>query len=335
MVTASDRVLRVWRGTTCFVVAFDVVVAALKSHFRPGFDPGSRAVLGAFTTPALAALCLAALAGLFLYSKPRARWVVGAGAFVAVRAVFLIYERTYPAGHEDFVQGSAAYLGWLFGHGLALIAAARVPAASPASGAGDGAPAGPAAPSPADPGAAVERLAATGFLAAIATTYVSAGLSKLVASKGAWVGTDTLRLMVISHYEYGMNTPLDRLRAWLGDSPTVCGALSVGTIVIQVGAFALVGPPRLRALWAGLLIAFHAGIWVSSRILFVQVLVILAAVVVPWDALRGRATAPPAPAPEVSARALDPVRLGRAVLVFLASAALVVALGRALHIGNP
>jgi hypothetical protein len=166
-------------------------------------------------------------------------------------------------------------------------------------------------------------MAATGMLAALATTYVSAGLSKMVESGGAWAQTDTLRLMVLSHYEHGTTSALQALRHWIGHSPRFCQMLSLGTLVVQIGSPTLLGPPRARTAWALALVGFHAGIWLASEILFVQAIALACTIAIPWG-LR----APTAEVAPTLADGVEPRILGRVLVSFWLVAIAVVALAR-------
>ena len=313
MVNADMRTLRIWRGVLCLTVAFDTVVVSIKSHWRPLFDATVRAPLGPLGTDlALVALALLALYGLARYAGRKSTLGHALLGLAGMEGCFAVYAAIYPTGHEDLVQASAALLGWVAAHAIAR--AAKV-------GQGRGVD-----------GELVEmRWAAFGFLTLLGATYMNAAMSKLSGSGGRWAGSDTLQLMVLSHFEYGRSGGLTELRWQVGQSAALCSVLSGLTLVVQLGAFALV-IDRTRRLWAFFLLSMHLGIYASSRILFVQVLVVLAAIVVPWSwrkAPRGESEGAP-PDTSIAERA----SIGRALLGAAAAGFARVAAGATLGLGR-
>jgi ABC-type sulfate transport system permease subunit len=103
-----------------------------------------------------------------------------------------------------------------------------------------------------------------------ATTYVLAGIAKLRLAGGAWLDGDQLRNQIA----------IDNLRkALLGDRvalfaaplvahPAALTALSIATLVVELGApIALAGGVMGRA-WAAAAWLFHVGVLLAMNILF-------------------------------------------------------------------
>jgi hypothetical protein len=118
---------------------------------------------------------------------------------------------------------------------------------------------------------------------------MAAGTSKLLGAGLGWASGATIRLMILSHTEVeeGFWTAI---HWWAANHPYVCIALSIGTLIIQLGAFMLVFGPRWRRMWAVLIVAFHGGIYLTSHILFLSPMLFAATVAVPWSRLLPRRT---------------------------------------------
>jgi hypothetical protein len=309
MVDAAPRTLRARRIVVCAVAAFDTLLVALFTYQRIGYDPSAVAPLGRpFTEIALATSAAVALVAFLRYAARRGRLAHGLLAFAASKICFALYARVHPTGHEDFVQAGASFLGWLLGAAFARAAGVDRGGAEPER---------------------AERWAATGFLALLACTYINAGMSKMIHSGGTWASSASLRLMVLAHYEYGMNDSLDPLRAWVAASPRFCGLLAAATLVVQLGAASLLGPRWLRRIWTVGLLGLHAGIYITSRILFFEVIAILATILLADLAWTWRR-------PPVATTAVgDPARAGRVLARGFAAALAVVVVGVAIRLGYP
>jgi hypothetical protein len=107
----------------------------------------------------------------------------------------------------------------------------------------------------ADPAVAarVGREAACGVVAA---AYLLAVVSKLQGSGIGWASGQNLALHISIHDAGGLLSPL---RQWVVDSPRVCGALGVGTLLIE-GSSLLFLLERFRRPWALLALGLHVGI---------------------------------------------------------------------------
>jgi hypothetical protein len=257
MVVAGPRTLQIWRVVLCATTAIDTLLVTFLSYRQLRYDPAVHPPLGGATLIALLAAATCATIAFALYARPSAQYKVGIVAFVASAACFALANKLQPTGSEDFVQASASFLGWVLGDIMATAAEVRRD----------------------DRARTADRWAATGFLSLLASTYINAGASKVLFSHGQWASSSSLRLMVLAHYEYGMNGALDPLRRWLADQPHVCAAAAAATLCVQLGAGALFLSPNVRRLWALSLIGLHAGIYIASRILFFQVMIILATIV--------------------------------------------------------
>ncbi|MEZ4450354.1 MAG: hypothetical protein R3B09_12825 [Nannocystaceae bacterium] len=131
-------------------------------------------------------------------------------------------------------------------------------------------------------GAEDERLAELGATAALAANYVNAAISKLVAGVAGWADAHHLQAIVLDHHHLGDPGLLGRYAAAVIESPTLALTLSLATLVIQLGAAALVLGARARRLSALLLLGFHANVLALTHIFFAQAMVLLVLVSAPW-----------------------------------------------------
>jgi hypothetical protein len=99
------------------------------------------------------------------------------------------------------------------------------------------------------------REAACGIVAA---AYPLAALSKLTSSGLVWASAGNLSLHIASQ-SYVAWPALQPLRLAAADSPTLCGALGIGTLVIEGGVLAFLWAPA-RLPIAMLVVAMHLGI---------------------------------------------------------------------------
>lgn len=150
--------------------------------------------------------------------------------------------------------------------------------------------------------------AGLGAAAGFAATYVCAGTSKLLDSGLSWADGDTIRLMIRSHRPLGTSTWNDSLRSLVGDSAGLAMALSIGTIVVQLGAVFFPWTRRTRVVWGTLFLAFHVGIHlVSGSIFFLQAVMLALLFVLPWPRIVARVRSK---APGERAAAADADRAG-------------------------
>ena len=113
--------------------------------------------------------------------------------------------------------------------------------------------------------------------------YVEAGLSKLTTSGLVWADATVLRSAILSTHPVDDSSLLALYARLVVDSGGVARALSVATLVIQLGAVAYVVGPRLRMLWGALLLSFHVNVaLLSQSIFYVQSCVLLLAFSFPW-----------------------------------------------------
>ncbi|MDP2307823.1 MAG: hypothetical protein Q8P18_17490 [Pseudomonadota bacterium] len=99
------------------------------------------------------------------------------------------------------------------------------------------------------------REAACGIVAA---AYPLAALSKVTSSGLEWAGAGNLSLHIASQSYVGWSA-LQPLRLAAAGSPALCGALGVGTLIIEAGVIAFVWAPARLPL-AALVAAMHVGI---------------------------------------------------------------------------
>jgi hypothetical protein len=250
------------RRSIAAVFALELVATPwLAERFAALKDPTD---LDAFTRVALwpwgFVLAAVGVALVIRFALRPGRWLEAA----AVLAIAGVLQEGF--GHivgvyfEPFFQTGAVLFGWLAGYGIAAATFGRSGTVRE-----------------------LERVAASGAIAALGAVYVAAGLSKLAASGLAW-GTDPthVRLMILAHREVGASGARDAIIGVVSESGAAGAFFAFCSLIIEVGAFVLIVGSRTRAVWGGLLLAFHAGLYVLTGILFAGGAVLIAAFCLPW-----------------------------------------------------
>jgi hypothetical protein len=127
-----------------------------------------------------------------------------------------------------------------------------------------------------------EDLAESGALALLAATYVGAALSKLMALGVAWIDDHTLRALLLTQNRVSDHGLLARYAMLVVEHPRLSQALAGATVVIQLGAVALVLSARLRLVSAALLLAFHVNVALLTGIYYSGNMLLLVAFGCPW-----------------------------------------------------
>jgi hypothetical protein len=125
-----------------------------------------------------------------------------------------------------------------------------------------------------------EATAEMGAAAALAATYVSAGLSKLL--HGGWAESATLRAMLVAHRRVGDPSLFGRYAQLIVENARFAEALSWATLVVQLGAVLYLVGPRWRALWGTLLLAFHLHVLYLTGISYFGAMYLLVVWSYPW-----------------------------------------------------
>ena len=288
---------RARRVVLAAVVALDVTVLAVVAHRSAAEASGERPWLRLLASvPSVGVLTAIGLAGAAFFARGRRPLAAGLLALTALSALESV-AAAFSGSHQRVVFASGATLaGWLVG----LAFARRVGERRDAS------------------------FAETGAVAALAATYVDAGLSKLIDGGLHWADATSVQVAILVHHPVDDPSPLARYAHFLVDHPGAAQALSIATLAFELGAVALVLGPRIRMLWALLLVSFHVNVaLVTHDIFYLQSCVLLLALSVP----PGGAT--PRVSPE---RTRDATRaLGRWVVVAVAGAWLVRTLGAMGH----
>lgn len=264
--------LTAWRYTLLLIVAAETLMQAGAAFWlRQYREPVSASAWGLLAESSVATFLLLAITLLSLWFFLGSRASLAAG-FVAILGMKLSAESfatVFSVHNMDFYQGGAMLLGVVIGESYARLRGI-------------------------DPGRSraewweARRFGMTGALGMLAGSYMAAGSSKLFGGGIAWATSSALRLMLISHTEVDGPAWAVTIPRWTADSPLLCMGLEAGTLIIQLGTFSLLLGPRIRQLWAALIVAFHTGIWLTSHILFVSPLVFSAAVAFPWGFFRRR-----------------------------------------------
>jgi hypothetical protein len=203
--------------------------------------------------PSLPLVLLTAFGLAALLSFALQRWPIAAG--MAALASLSVLSQTHallsggPMRHE-FAVG-VALLGWLCG-----VAFAR--------------------------GQKVDELAEAGAVAALAATYVSAGMSKLVKGQLVWAESATLRAMLAAHHPVDGGSYFDAYAQKIIESAGLAQALGWATLAIQLGAPLLLVGRRWRMLWGTLLIVFHLQVAWLTGIYYSGAIYLLVVFSYPW-----------------------------------------------------
>lgn len=293
---------RAWRLGIAFIVAFDAIQLALRTHLRGSLAVSALPVWPALrwialSAPSLAALAIVGVAGAVTFARGRRQLLGGFVALAAIRLLLEAFGALDGVYDETSYHAGAALAGWLGGR---LYARAL------------GEP---------DDSAEADGMAALGAAAMFGATYLNAGISKVHDSGLSWADGDTIRLLIASHQPVG-GTWSDAIRGFVAASPGVARAMSAGTLVVQCGAFLFPWTRWTRAGWGALFVAFHLGIHLVSGIFFIQAVFLACLFALPWPLLLGRG-APVAGAAEAP---LPPAQTRRVLLVAAAVVAALAAL---------
>jgi len=265
----DPQALSIWRGTLLFITVAECCVQLGAAYWQGSFRPESFGGLyGLLARSVVLTVLLAAatVAALWRFLGPRASLGAGVVALIGMKIAGETFARVFTVHHQDFYQGGAMLAGVVLGEVYARIEGVR-PERSRSEG------------------LEARRFGMTGALGMLAGSYMAAGTSKLLGGGIGWATSSAIRLMVLSHSDVEGSFWAVGIPHWTAASPHFCMALEVGTLVIQLGAFMLLVGPRARRLWALLIVAFHAGIYVTSHILFVSPMLFAAVVAIPWARL--------------------------------------------------
>jgi hypothetical protein len=165
------------------------------------------------------------------------------------------------------------------------------------------------------PRAMRERLGEAGVLGCLAAAYVGSCLSKLGTAGQGWVDGDQIRALVLWQQPVARWGWLDAYREAILQVPAWAEAASVATLVIEGGAFLLLFGPRLRLLWAALLVGLHLNIIVLCTMPYLEPMALLALLAVPWPRVLSKDRS--SGAEQESPPSLDGVRLPLAIGLLL------------------
>jgi hypothetical protein len=290
------------------VAAVDVVAAArfvATTPRSPLAHPGAPAWLLALGGEAALVVPVAALGLAALISFARGRRTLTAGSLALLVLALLNESRaalSFGPSRADFYCG-ALLLGWLVGTAFARRLRTRR----------------------ATKLAFEEPFAEAGAVGVLAAIYVSAGLSKLLASGISWADQMTLRGIILAHHSISDTSPAAAYAHFVVARPMLSQAFSTLTIIVQLGAVLYLVHPRLRPIWGVLILGFHLNVGILTGIGYLEAQVLTLLFAFPWPAivarLRGHRR------PEAEADPVEPIDDGRArraaPVAFLAVAAVV------------
>lgn len=213
----------------------------------------------------LIGLSLIALAALGTFALGRRPITAGIVALLSIGLINEAYSAVVDSPRRMFFSAGATLAGWLLG---LVVARAQRTSSDRA-----------------------ERLAEMGAMGALAATYVSAGMQKVL--NGALFKSTSLRAHIFTHHEVNDSSLLGQFAHAVATEPWLSALLSFSVVVIQGGAFLWLAGPRMRVVWGTLLMSFHLGTLVLLHIIYVEATALLILFTYPWHSLRPRVPAEP------------------------------------------
>lgn len=251
------------------VEAFQVAAQAAD----PTRFPPSGALARALGTMPGAAWGIYAMIGLGLLLVARDRAPVRAGLWALAWATLLSEWQTQIFGSPSrnaFFPG-AALLGWVLGQAWAGAVLEREATARS---------------EPARHRALRERLGEAGALGCVAAAYVGSCSSKLLATGASWADASQVRALILWQEPLADWAWLHAWRDAIVLDPSLARAAAISTLVIEGGALLLLFGPRLRLVWAALIVGLHASITLLCTMPYLEPVVLLGLLVVPWARTR-------------------------------------------------
>jgi hypothetical protein len=113
--------------------------------------------------------------------------------------------------------------------------------------------------------------------------YLFAGYAKVAVVGWKWASADNVRNWILYCIEEDQIRVFHSLGAWVAERPTVCLAIGVTTLVIELGMFTVLFSKTARRVLVPLVVLFHLGILLCMNLTFLNVPQLL--VFVNWDAV--------------------------------------------------
>lgn len=251
-----------------FVEAWQVAAQAADPLRFPPSGALSRALA---PWPGAAWVLYAALAVLLVaVARDRAPVRAGLGALLCAMVLSEWQTQIFGSPSRNAFFPAAALLGWVLGQAWATTVLERA--------------------RPADRGphrALRERLGEAGALGCIAAAYAGSCTSKLVAAGAGWASAAQVQALVLWQEPLATWPWLMGWRDAILEDPSLARAAAVSTLVIEGGAVLLLLGPRLRLLWAALLLGLHASITLLCTMPYLEPMALLALLAVPWPRMLG------------------------------------------------
>ncbi len=147
-------------------------------------------------------------------------------------------------------------------------------------------------------------------LVVIAAAYFFTGFGKLLSSGPAWVFSDNMQMILFQAAE-NTRAPTDVVALFIAQRPVLSVAVAAATLVIELGAPAILFRPRLRPLFVVCVAGLHTTIWFTHGLDYFMWVGVVAVVLIDWPAVVARARRSARPG-ETAGRSL-PVGSGRSL----------------------
>jgi hypothetical protein len=105
----------------------------------------------------------------------------------------------------------------------------------------------------------------------IVQVYFFSGYSKLVYSGWRWASSTNIRNWLLYFSETDETRAFHSLGMWIAARPFLCGAIGVGTLLLELGLCIVLFSKPARRLLVPLIAIFHLGILLSMNLTFLNV----------------------------------------------------------------
>lgn len=213
--------------------------------------------------PVLVVVSAVVFAGLLVFARGRRPVLGGLVALGAMASVAQWSMEIFGSSSHNAYFTAGMLLGWI--GGVLYARALAVEAGAP----------------PPDR-AFEEELGEAGAVGIVAALYGGSAATKLQHSGLAWAHADTLQSLILSQEGLADVAWVHAYRDYLVAHPSVTAVFSAATLVIEGGAFMMLAGRRWRVAWGLLIVGLHANIIVLCTMPYLEPMVFVLLVAVPW-----------------------------------------------------